>query len=86
MSTEYVPDPFSTAGRPLHNDVVCDSKVISDTKLVDKVKAKVREVIMSVDTTYVLGITKVVEVIKVADNTKMVNQPLMVTSEGHKKG
>ena len=37
---------FST----LHTNVVCDSKVISDTKLVDKVKAKVREVTMAVDT------------------------------------
>ena len=42
---------FSTAGCPLHTDVVCDSKVISDNKLVDKVKAKVREVTMAVDTT-----------------------------------
>ena len=79
MSTECVPDPFSTAGRPLHTDVVCDSKVISDTKLVDKVKANVREVTMAVD-------TKVVEVIKVADNTKVVNHPMVVTGEGHTKG
>jgi len=42
---------FSTAGCPLYTDVVCDSKVISDNKLVDKVKAKVREVTMAVDTT-----------------------------------
>ena len=41
------PIHFSTAGRPLHTDVVCDSKVISDTK----VKANVREVTMAVDTT-----------------------------------
>ena len=49
MSTEH-PIHFSTAGRPLHTDMVCDSKVISDTKLVDKVRAKVREVTMAVDT------------------------------------
>ena len=45
------PIHFSTTVRPLHTDVVCDSKVISDNKLVDKVKANVREVTMAVDTT-----------------------------------
>ena len=30
-----------------------------------------------------VGITKVVEVIKVADNTKVVNHPMVVTGEGH---
>jgi len=34
----------------------------------------------------VLGITKVVEVIKVADNTEVVNHPMVVTGEGHTKG
>ena len=38
------PIHFSIARRPFHTDVVCDSKVIGDNKLVNKVKANVREV------------------------------------------